>query len=611
MGCKPFHRATMALLVATLVVAALFSACRRRTAEVTEYKDPHPLPAEPMVVDASAIGKHGGRFVFAETGNPRTFNGMMANETSSTDITTRNLFSFLVDYDNGTQQFIPVLAKSWDVSADGLMWTFHLREGAKFSDGHPLTAEDVLFSAQVALDETLHPAMQDQLKMNGKPFQFSSPDPKTVIVKTHVPCATMLISIGVLEIFPKHILEGAFKNGTFASAYNVSTPPDQIVTSGPWRVAQYVAGEKTVLRRNAYWLGVDKANKRLPYLDELVFLVVPDQDAADLKFRSGELDGLDNVKPENYRWYQDNQQQGSYTLYSLGPEMNSRFFWFNLNKVQPPLRGEKLPVGKRPGDTYVDPVKYAWFNNPIFRRAVSMAIDRDAITRSIFFGEGSKSWSISSPSNKDWYFPDLVHYDYDVAESKRLLASIGFKDSNRDGILEDPGGNTVSFQLKTNADNTMRVATANFIRDDLAKVGIRVVLTPIDFNSLITNLRSDLQYEAILLGTQSGVPPDPANAQNLIRSSGISHYWFVKQQKPATPEEARIDQLMDEMVTTLDMGKRKAIWKDIQNIWNEQAWSVWLPILNVKIPVSNRFGNVQPSIMAHRLIWNIDRVYVK
>ena len=113
-------------------------------------------------------------------------------------------------------------------------------------------------------------------------------------------------------------------------------------------------------------------------------------------------------------------------------------------------------------------------------------------------------------------------YDYNVAESKRLLASIGFKDGNGDGVLEDTRGNPVSFQLKTNADNTMRVATANFIRDDLAKVGIRVILTPIDFNSLITNLRSDLQYEAILLGSQSGVPPDPgerAEPPAIVRAS--------------------------------------------------------------------------------------------
>jgi peptide/nickel transport system substrate-binding protein len=603
---------TMRVLLALLVAAVATSGCRRRAAEVAEYNDPHPLPAEPLVVDAPTIGKHGGRFVFAETGNPRTFNGMMANETSSTDITNRNLFTFLVDYDNGTQQFVPMIAKSWQVSPDGLTWTFPLRQGARFSDGHPITAEDVLFSARVALDETLHPAVQDQLKMNGKPFEFSSPDPRTIVVKTAAPLATMLVSIGALEIFPKHVLEGAYQSGTFASAYNVSTPPDQIVTSGPWRVVQHVAGEKTVLGRNPYWFGLDKANKRLPYLNEVVFLVVPDQDAADLKFRSGELDGLDNVKPENYRWYQDNQKQGTYTLYDLGPEMNSRFFWFNLNKVQQrPLRGEDSPAGKRVGDSYVDPVKYAWFSNPVFRRAVSMAIDREAIIRSVFFGEGTKSWSISSPSNKQWHIPDLIHYDYNVSAAKRLLATIGFKDSNGDGVIEDARGNPVGFQLKTNADNTMRVATANFIKDDLAKVGIKVTLTPIDFNSLITNLRSDLDYEAILLGSQSGVPPDPANAQNLLRSSGLSHYWFVRQQKPATPEEARIDQLVDELVTTMDLAKRKAIWKDIQNIWNEQAWHVWLPILNVKIPVSNRFGNVQPSIMAHRLIWNIDRMYLK
>jgi peptide/nickel transport system substrate-binding protein len=594
-----------------LMMAMLATGCRRRAAEVAEYNDPHPLPEDPLVVDAPSLGKHGGRFVIAITGNPRTFNAMMANETTTTDVTDHHLFTFLVHYDNAKQQLVPMLAKSWDVSPDGLAWTFHLRRGAKFSDGHPITSEDILFSAQVALDETLHPSVQDQLKLNGRPFEFSAPDPHTVVVSTHTPFATMLIAAGSLKIMPKHVLEAAYKSGNFASAYNVSTPPDQIVTSGPWRVVQYVPGEKTVLGRNPFWFGVDKANQRLPYLDELVYLIVPDQDAADLKFRAGELHAVDNVKPENYRWYADNQKQGGYTLYGIGPEASSRFFWFNLNKVQPPPRGEKLPPGKKIGDSVVDPVKYAWFRNRVFRHAVSMAVDRDALIRSVFFGEGTKNWSIAGPSNKEWYTPDLPKHDYNVAESKRLLASIGFKDGNGDGVLEDSGGNPVTFQLKTNADNTMRVATANFVRDDLSKVGIRVILSPIDFNSLITNIRSDLQFEAVLMGSQPGVPPDPANAQNLLRSSGLSHYFFVKQQKPATAEEARIDQLVDKLVTTLDMGERKAIWKEIQMIWNEQGWFVWLPILNIKLPVSDRFGNLQPSVMAHRILWNIEQVYVK
>ena len=82
-------------------------------------------------------------------------------------------------------------------------------------------------------------------------------------------------------------------------------------------------GEKTVLGRNPYYYGFDQHKQRLPYLDELVFLIVPDQDAADLKFRSGELDGLDNVKPENYKWYEENQQKGNFTLHDLGPALSS------------------------------------------------------------------------------------------------------------------------------------------------------------------------------------------------------------------------------------------------------------------------------------------------
>ena len=302
-------------LIVLLWQRSAVTGCRRRAAEVAEYNDPHPLPEDPLVVDAPSLGKHGGRFVFAITGNPRTFNAMMANEASTTDITDHNLFTYLVHYDNAKQQVVPMIAKSWEVSPDGLTWTFHLRRGAKFSDGHPITSEDILFSAQVALDETLHPAVQDQLKLNGKPFEFSAPDPHTVVVRTQTPFATMLISAGALKIMPKHVLEGAYKSGNFASAYNVSTPPDQIVTSGPWRVVQYVPGEKTVLGRNPYWFGVDKANKRLPYLNELVFLIVPDQDAADLKFRSGELDAVDNVKPENYRLVR--RQPGERRLHAL------------------------------------------------------------------------------------------------------------------------------------------------------------------------------------------------------------------------------------------------------------------------------------------------------
>jgi peptide/nickel transport system substrate-binding protein len=522
------------LFLVVLLAALAASGCRRMANDAVAYKDEIPPPAEPLIRQLPTVGRYGGRFVQAETNNPKTFNAMMANETSSTDITDR-LFGFLVDFNLSTQQYEPGIAKSWEAAPDGVTWTFHLRKGAAFSDGHPMTAEDVLFSFEVLYDEKLHPPMQEMLQSDGKSFTLTAPDPYTVIINTGKPHAGLLDALcpGNLPIIPRHVLQESYRNGTFAAAYNVSTPPEKVVTSGAWRLAQHVTNEKTVLVRNPYHYAFDQNKQRLPYLDELVILVVPDQDAADLKFRAGGIDAVDDVKPENYRWYEENQQEGNFTLYDVGASQATHLLWFNLNRVQPPIGGTKPTHGKRLGESFVDPVKYEWFNNRDFRRAISMGIDRDAIITGALYGHGERNWSQMTSSNKEWYSP------------------------------------------------------------------------------FISNIHNDFQYEAGLLGFQSSVPPTPFGGQNVYRSSGESHFWFIRQQKPATPEEARIDRVLDEMLTTQDRLAQKARWKEIENIINDQTWFIWLPIQTIKLPVSNRFGNVRPSVMAHRTLWNIDQVFVK
>ena len=126
------------LLTAVLLIALTgTTGCRRMANETVAYKDEIPPPAEPFIRQVPNVGRYGGRFVLGATNNPRTFNAMMASETSSTDITDR-LFGFLVGFNLATQEYEPGLAKSWEVGADGVTWTFHLRKGAAFSDGHPL-----------------------------------------------------------------------------------------------------------------------------------------------------------------------------------------------------------------------------------------------------------------------------------------------------------------------------------------------------------------------------------------------------------------------------------------------------------------------------------------
>jgi peptide/nickel transport system substrate-binding protein len=557
-----------------------------------------------MTYAASEIGTHGGRFVIGETSSPKTFNAMLANESSSTDV-TQLLFCTLADFDNGDQRVTPYLAKSWDVTPDGKTWTWHMRRGAAFSDGHPITSEDVLFSFEVAYDDSIHPSVQDLLMVQGKKIEVSAPDSYTVVTKIAAPYALMVNAVGALRIMPKHVLGASFRHGAYATTYNTSTAPESLVTSGPWKLKQFVPNEKTVLTPNPYWFGVDAKGQRLPYLDELVFLIAPDQNAVALKFQAGELDGLDNVRPEDYQGYSDRQQKENFTLYDLGPALNTNQFWFNLNRVRRPTKGKKV------GEPYVDPVKFAWFNNPVFRRAVSMAIDRDAIIKSVLFGEAVKNWSTSTPANKAWYWPELPRYDYAPDSAKKLLAGLGWKDRNHDGYLEDSHGNTISFTIKTNGDNVLRMQMCNFIKDDLAKVGIKCASTGVDFNTLITNLRSDFQYEAIVLGLQSGVPPDPGMGQNVWRSTGLTHYWDVLQPKPDTQAEAQIDQLMTANVSTTDTAERKRTWNEIQRIVNQECFLVWLPTQNIKVPVRNRFGNVHPVVIPNRLLWNIDRVFVK
>ena len=590
---------------AILLLAFASGGCGGQSSQArSTYNDPHPLPPDTMTVATAEIGTHGGRFVIGQTNSPKTFNGIMANETSSTDV-SQLIYCTLANYDNGSQLDTPFLSKSWEVSPDGLNWTWHLRRGAKFSDGHPITSEDVLFCFRVAYDEQVHPSIQELLKPGGRPMEVSAPDSYTVVMKAAAPYALMVPAVGSLRIMPRHILEPAFLKGEFEAAYNTGTPPESLVTSGAFVVKQFVAGEKTVLTRNPYWFRVDGKGQRLPYLDELIFLIVPDQEAATLKFQSGEIDGLDNVNPQDYQTYADRQEKENFTFYDLGPSLNTNWIWFNLNTVKEAKPGRKI------GAPYADPVKYAWFKNPVFRRAVSMAIDREAIITSVLFGDAVKNWSSSTPGNKQWHSPAITGFDYNPVDAKKLLAGLGWKDKDGDGYLEDTQGHPISFTLKTNGDNKARMGMGNFIMDDLAKVGIKCIPSGADFNTLITNIKEDFQYDAMMLGGQTGVPPDPGMGQNLWRSSGPTHNWNIQQKKPETPEEARIDALMDACVGTLDFAKRKQAWEEIQKIVNDQCWFVWLPSLRQKVPVRNGFGNLQPVVIPHRILWNIERVFVK
>ena len=288
------------------------------------------LTDPPQIADCEP-GTRGGRLVIATFGDPKTFNPITENESSSRDI-IRLLFLSLVEFDWQTERVKPGLAHAWTVEPDQATWTFQLRKGVKWSDGQPLTADDVVFTwNDVIYNPHIINVTRDLFSIDGKNFAVSKVDDYTVRVVTPDIYAPFLEYFGGVAILPKHKLAQAVAEKKFESAYGINTPPDQLVGSGPYKLKQYKAGEFTLLERNPLFHVRDKAGTQLPYLDNLIYSVVPDMNAMSLRMLAGESDIHENVRPDEFDRFNAAADAGKLKLESLGVGPERSFFWFNLN----------------------------------------------------------------------------------------------------------------------------------------------------------------------------------------------------------------------------------------------------------------------------------------
>ena len=287
--------------------------------------------AEPPQVSDCPPGVRGGRLVIATFGDPKTFNPITENESSSRDI-IRLLFASLVDFDWATEEVKPGIAYAWSVEPDQKTWTFKLRKGVKWSDGQPLTADDVVFTwNDVIYNPHIINVTRDLFTIDGKDFVVSKVDDFTVRVVTPDIYAPFVEYFGGVAILPKHKLAQSVKEKKFESAYGINTAPEQLVCSGPFKLKQYKAGEFTLLERNPMFHVRDKAGTQLPYLDNLIYSVVPDMSAMSLRFLAGGSDIHENVRPDEYLRFKTGADGGKFKLETLGVGPERAFFWFNLN----------------------------------------------------------------------------------------------------------------------------------------------------------------------------------------------------------------------------------------------------------------------------------------
>jgi peptide/nickel transport system substrate-binding protein len=546
---------------------------------------------EELLTTSAEVGRSGGGLVIAQRVEPKTLNPVMALDVPSREIIWR-MMADLVHINRQSQQTEPALAKAWRVSPDGRRYTLILRRGIRFSDGHPFDADDVVFSYQVYMDEKVGSPQRDLLLPGGKPIVVRKVDQYTVEFQLPQPYGPGERLFDTIAILPRHILEKSYQQGTLSEAWRLDSKPETVVGLGPFRLKEYVAGTRVILERNPYYWKADRTGKRLPYLERLTFLFVGTDDAQVLRFQAGETDVINRISADNYSVLSKNNL-GKYRLYDAGPSLEYNFVFFNLNNVS-----QEFP---RIGG------KQTWFREVTFRRAVSAAIDRDALARIVYRGNGNPLWGPVTPGNKLWLNAALPKPPRNLDRAKELLRGAGFSWA-QDGTLLAPNREPVAFSIIVAAGNAPRVSMATMIQEDLRQLGMHVDIVPLEFRALVDRVTKTYEYEAALMGIGSG-DVDPASEMNVWLSTGSTHLWHLHEAQPATAWEAEIDRLMQQQLTIAQFRDRKQLYDRVQLLIAENLPIICLATPNILVGAKANLSNFRPANLDHYTLWNVDELF--
>ena len=576
-------------LAVFLLLPLLFS-CRQPPASNTTTATAKP--------EQRRIGARGGKLVYRLSSPPKTFNYLLANDETSILTAFFLLNSRLVEFDHSTQTYVPGLAEAWTTGPDHRSVDIRLRDGLKFSDGEPLTSSDVAFTLEAAYDErNKAAAFRDALLINGKPISVKVVDDRNLqfVFPETIPAPdNYLYNIAVL---PRKVLEADQKAGRLSETWKITAPPDSVVSTGPFVVSSAAAAERIVLKRNPYYWKRDAQGAQLPYLDELELVVVPDANQARAGLDQATIDIVDRMRPADYASLLN--ARGAVRAFDLGPGLGLDYIWFNLN----PAKQDGTPL---------NPGKLAWFSDARFRRAVSMAVDRDSIAKSTLQGLATPLYGVVSPANRIWSNPNLPKIAYDLVQAASLLQEAGFTKRGTGDAPElfDSHGNRVEFSLLVPAESEPRKLMAAVIQEDLAKLGIKMNVVPIEFAAVTNAWTKSYDYDAILLGL-SLTDLEPSTYANLMLSSGDVHQWRPNQKTPATEWETKVDELFAKQARESDPEKRKLKFQEIQRIVADASPVIPIVARHVVSAANSRVGNLSPSPIFPYSLWNAEELFIK
>ena len=554
------------------------------------------------------------KLVLVNPSPPTTFNYAISRSPYSI---FRFTYEGLISENGLTGELEPALAESWIFSEDKKRVIFTLRSELKWSDGEPLTADDVVFTYQdIYLNQKIPTVYRDFLRIgsSGAFPLVKKIDRQRVEFILPEPFAPFLRYIGRLKILPAHALRDTILSTDadgkplFLSTWNTNTEPQKIIGNGAFMLENYIPSQRIVLQKNPFYWRSDSAGNSLPYIDKIIIQIIPSTDNQLLRFRSGELDSI-GVDAEAFQLLKREEKRGKYKIYNGGSQLGYQFVGFNLNQA---INSQGKP--------FLNPIKSRWFNNLAFRQAVAYAINRQEINNNIYRGLGKIQHSPLAVQSPYYLSPEagLKVYEYNPKKAKKILLDTGFKYNDANELL-DENGNRVEFTILVKSEEKLRIDTAVKIKEDLSNIGIKANLQVLNFNTVLRKLLSSRDWECYV--GAFGVPGadfEP-NLLSLFWSSNGSFHQFNLGSKPGEPRmknwqvsdwEKEIDRLFTAGYQTVNENQRREIYGEFQQIVAEQL-PVFFLVNSLSLQaVRNHIDNLKFSAIGGAF-WNIDELKIQ
>ncbi|MFZ0216604.1 MAG: ABC transporter substrate-binding protein [Candidatus Dormiibacterota bacterium] len=481
----------------------------------------------PSTSSSGGAPKRGGHITEGWNTDIKTFNSILTQDVYSNLVI--NLVSDGLLSVDGKGNLIPSIASAVPGGgSDGNTYTFKLRSDVKWTDGMPVTSDDVLFTYNLIFaPEYAAVASPRRGDFTKHVDSISAPDPQTFVIKTKAPYAPLLVNHGTYGIMPKHVLSSVSPVAINTMSYN-SAPT---VTNGMFKFVSWQQGAQVVLARNdGYYRGA-------PLLDKYVYKVLPSQVAIGNALKTGEIDVGSQLDPSQISSLQT--VQGLTIDDFVTPSF--QFLAYNLDPAK--------PAGKILQDQAV-------------RQALYYAINRPAIVKSVLYDQGSVANSVEPPTVFAYNPNTTPAYDYSPSKANQLLDKAGWVKGSNGVRAKD--GVQLAFTMQAESGNLTLTNVMQVIQQNWKAVGCNMTPTTIQFPQLVTNLTDTRDFDIILVGFNFVNDPDQAQ---LFSSSGTAVGGF----NGMDFKNGQVDNLLAEGAATLDKAKRKQIYDQYQNLMAQLA----------------------------------------